>query len=116
MRDQMIQAAGGIAMLAAIAHGVLGETRIFARARIEPDRIRLMLRLVWQCGAVAWAGLGILLIIAPFLASDAARTAIVSVAVATYGFGAAANAWATSARHFGWMVLTAASALALAGR
>ena len=32
-----------------------------------------------------------------------------------YGFAAAANAWATGGRHFGWMVLAAATLLALAG-
>ncbi len=53
MRDLAIQAAGGLAILAAVIHGVLGETKVFARARIEPARTRLLIRLVWQCGTAA---------------------------------------------------------------
>jgi hypothetical protein len=115
MRDLAIQAAGGLAILAAVVHGVLGETRIFARARIEPARIRLLLRLVWQCGAVAWVGFGVLLLAVPYMDSQSARLWIAGAAVATYGGGAIGNAWATRGRHFGWMILTAVSVLALAG-
>ncbi len=116
MRDLAIHAAGGFAVLAATLHGVLGETRIFAKAHIEPARIKLMLRLVWQCSTVAWIGLGVLLTVTPHMASDAARHWIIAIAVATFGFGAVANAWATGGRHFGWMALTVVCVLVLAGR
>ncbi|MEI7874172.1 MAG: hypothetical protein WCK95_18720 [Alphaproteobacteria bacterium] len=115
MRDLAIQAAGGLAILAAVIHGVLGETKVFARARIEPARTRLLIRLVWQCGTVAWIGLGILLVAAPSMDSEPARLWIVGVGVAVYGLAAVGNAWATRGRHFGWMVLTAVSVLALVG-
>lgn len=115
MRDLAIQAAGGLAILAALVHGILGETRIFARSRVEPAGTRLLLRLVWQCGTVAWIGFGVLLLAAPSMESEPARLWIVGAAVAAYGLAAAANAWATRGRHFGWMVLAAASVLALAG-
>jgi hypothetical protein len=36
-------------------------------------------------------------------------------AVAVFGFAAAANAWATRGRFFGWVLLTALVGLALAG-
>jgi hypothetical protein len=115
MRDLAIQAAGCLAILAAVIHGVLGETKVFADARIEPARIKLLLRLVWQCSAVAWIALGALLIAVPYMASDAARGWIVAAAAGCYGFGAVANAWATKGRHFGWMVLAAVVVLVLVG-
>lgn len=115
MRDLAIQAAGGIAMLTAIVHGVLGETKIFARAHIEPAWIKLMLRLIWQCGTVAWIAFGVLLLAAPYMGSDAARLWIAGAAIGTYSVAALSNAWATRGRHVGWMALTVASALAFVG-
>ena len=115
MRDLAMQAAGGIAILAAITHGILGETKIFAQARIEPAWIRLMLRLIWQCGTVAWVGFGILLVAAPYMGSEAARLWIAGTAVGTYGVGAIGNAWVTRGHHIGWMAMTVVSVLALAG-
>lgn len=115
MRDLAMQVAGGLALLTAIIHGVLGETKVFAHARIEPARIRLLLRLIWQCGAIAWAGFGVLLVAAPFMGSEAARLWVIGAAVTAYGVGAIGNARVTRGRHFGWMALTAVSVLALAG-
>ena len=54
MRDFLLQGAGVIAILVSIAHGVIGETRVFARGTIEPPRLRMLLRLVWQAGTIAW--------------------------------------------------------------
>ncbi|MBI3197427.1 MAG: hypothetical protein HYZ40_07945 [Rhodospirillales bacterium] len=115
MRDLAMQAAGGIAILTAIIHGVLGETKIFAQARIEPAWIKLMLRLIWQCGTVAWVGFGVLLVAAPYMGSEAARLWIAGAAVGAYGVGAISNAWVTRGRHIGWVAMTVASVLALAG-
>ena len=56
MRDLAMWAAGGLGIVAAVVHGVLGETHVFATARIEPAWTRRLLRLVWQCGALAWLG------------------------------------------------------------
>jgi len=115
MRDLAMWAAGGLGIVAAVVHGVLGETHVFAKARIEPAWTRRLLRLVWQCGALAWLGVGVLLVAAPGLGSEAARVWIAVVGAAVYGFAAGANAWATGGKHFGWMVLAAATLLALAG-
>ena len=115
MRDLAIQTAGGIAILTAIIHGILGETKIFAKARIEPAWIRLLLRLIFQCSTVAWIGFGVLLIAAPYMGSERARLWIVGAAVAAYGAGAIGNAWATRGRHVGWMAMMAVSGLALVG-
>jgi hypothetical protein len=88
VRDWALYASGIIGLTAAFLHGLLGETRVFARVRIEPDRFRLLMRLVWHCSVVAWAAVAVLLI---------------------------ANAWATRGRFFGWIILTAVVVLALAG-
>jgi hypothetical protein len=115
MRDLLLQVAGLAAIAVALIHGVLGETKVFARATIEPPRLRTLIRLVWQAGTVAWIGGGVLLIAAPWMASEPARHWIVATTAVVFGFAAAANAWAMRGRHFGWMALSAVVALALAG-
>jgi hypothetical protein len=115
MQTVMLEAAGLLAVAAAIIHGVLGETRVFAHARIEPAGARRLLRVVWQAGAAAWAALGILLVAAPAMASPAAQFWIIAMAVPVFGFGAIANYWATRGRHFGWAVLGCVTVLALGG-
>ncbi|MGL5169024.1 MAG: hypothetical protein ACRC9K_24355 [Afipia sp.] len=115
MRDLLLQVSGVAAIAVALIHGVLGETRVFARATIEPPRLRLLIRLVWQAGTVAWIGGGVLLIAAPYMASDAARHWIIATLAVVFGFAAMANAWAMRGRHFGWMALSGVVALAIAG-
>jgi hypothetical protein len=115
MRDLLVQSAGILALAVSIAHGVLGETKIFARARIEPERLRLLLRLVWQGGTVAWISLAILLIVTPKLGSEAARNWIIATSIVTFGFAAVGNAWATRGRHFGWVVMIIVVGLAAIG-
>jgi hypothetical protein len=115
VRDWALYASGIIGLTAAFLHGLLGETRVFARVRIEPDRFRLLMRLVWHCSVVAWAAVAVLLIAAPAMGSPAARYWIVGAAVVVFGFAAVANAWATRGRFFGWIILTAVVVLALAG-
>ena len=115
MRDLFVQAAGILGIVSAVVHGILAETTVFPRARIDPAWVKLLLRLVWQCSSVAWAGVGALLIAVPYLGSESARLWIIAVAVLVYGFGAIGNAWATKGRHYGWMMLTAASILAVVG-
>jgi uncharacterized membrane protein len=115
MRDLMLQTAGVLGILVGIVHGVLGETKVFAAARIEPDWVRRLLRAVWAAGAVAWIGGGVLLLAAPSMSSETARQWIVAVLAVVYGCGALGNAWVTRGRHPGWMLLTATIGLALAG-
>ena len=115
MRDFLLQCSGVIAIAVALIHGVLGETRVFARTIIEPARLRTMIRLVWQASTVAWIGGGVLLLAAPWMASEPARHWIVATLACVFAFAALANAWATRGRHFGWMALSAVVALAVAG-
>ena len=115
MRDIMLQTAGVAAIVVALIHGWLGETKVFARATVEPERLRTLIRLVWQASTVAWVGGGVLLIAAPWMASDPARHWIVATMAVVFAFAALGNAYATRGRHFGWMALSAVVALAVAG-
>jgi hypothetical protein len=115
MRDLLLQIAGLAAIAAALTHGVLGEIKVFPRATIEPARSRLLIRLVWQVGTVAWIGCGVLLIAAPLMESELARHWIVVTMATVFAFAALGNAWATRGRHFGWMLLSAVVLMAVAG-
>jgi hypothetical protein len=115
MRDLILQCAGVAGIVVAIIHGVLGETKVFARASIEPARLRALIRLVWQAGTVAWIGGGVLLLAAPSMGSESARHWIVLTIIAVYGFAAVANAWWSRGRGFGWKALGAVIVLAVAG-
>ena len=115
MRDLFLQSSGIAAIAVALIHGVLGETKVFARATIEPRRLRNLIRLVWQTGTIAWTGGGVLLLAAPWMGSEPARHWIIVTFACVFGCAALANAWATRGRHFGWLALTAVVALAVAG-
>jgi hypothetical protein len=110
-----LQCAGVAGIAAALIHGVLGETKVFAKATIQPESLRTLIRLVWQAGTVAWIGGGVLLIAAPSLGSESARHWIVVTIVSVYAFAAAANAWWSRGRGFGWKALGAVVVLAVAG-
>ncbi len=115
MRDILLQVSGVVAIAAALIHGVLSETKIFPRVTIEPQGLRTLFRFVWQIPTVAWIAGGVLLIAAPSMASDAARHWIVVTLACVLAFSALGNAVGTRGRHFGWMVLGAAAAMAVAG-
>ena len=115
MRDLLLQCAGVLTIVVALIHGYLGEAKVFARARIEPERLRTLIRVVWQASTVAWIGCGVLLIAAPWMDSEPARHWIVITMASVFGFSACANAFATRGRHFGWMMLTAVVAMAVVG-
>ena len=115
MRDLILRCAGVAGIAVALIHGVLGETKVFARATIQPESLRTLIRLVWQAGTVAWIGGGVLLIAAPLMASEPARHWIIATLACVFGFAALANAWAMRGRHFGWVALSAVVALAVAG-
>lgn len=115
MRDLALRAAGVVAILVAIGHGITGELYVFANARIEPAAMRRLLRIFWQATTLEWIAIGVLLIAAPTFESDAARRWIIAVAVVVYGYAAIGNAVATGGRHFGWWVMGSAIVLALLG-
>jgi hypothetical protein len=115
MRDLFLQAAGVLGIAAALVHGYLGETKLFASPRIPAGRVRVFLRGILHCSVVDWAVMGALLMLGPTLGSDRARIAIISASAVVYGAGAIGNAWASRGRHFGWALLAVVVGLALAG-
>jgi hypothetical protein len=115
MRDILLQISGIVAISAALIHGVLTETKIFPRMTIEPQSLRTLSRFVWQIPTVAWIAGGVLLIAAPSMASEPARHWIVVTSACLFAFSAIGNAVGTRGRHFGWMVLGAVTAMAVAG-
>jgi hypothetical protein len=115
MRDLTLRAAGVLAILVAIAHGITAELRVFPNARIESQRTRRLLRFVWQASTVDWIGLGVLLIAAPAFGSQYGRRWIIAVAVVVYGYAAVGNALITRGRHFGWPLMLSVVALACMG-
>ena len=115
MHNSLLLLAGLAGVLTALAHGILGETRVFSRATIEPPRLRRLLRLVWQFGTASWIGLALLLGAAPWIATGPGRTGIVLTAVAVFALGAVLNFAALRGRHPGWIGLAAVCGLALAG-
>jgi hypothetical protein len=68
-----------------------------------------------QASTVDWIGIGVLLIAAPALNSDAARLWIVAVAVLVYACAAVGSAMATRGRHIGWLLMTCVVGFALMG-
>lgn len=115
MRDILLQGAGVLAIIVALIHGVLTETRVFPRVTIEPARLRTLFRLVWQIPTAAWIACGVLLIAAPSMASDTARHWLVVTFSILFAFSALGNAWGTRGKHFGWMLLGTVAVLAAAG-
>lgn len=115
MQDLALQAAGVLAILVAVAHGVIAERRVFPGAHIEPRWTLSLLRMVWQASTVDWIVVGVLLIAAPGLGSPATRHWIVGAAVVIYGYAAIGNAVATRGRHIGWVLMTVVVVLSLVG-
>ena len=115
MRDLVLQGAGVLAILVAIAHGATAELRVFPRAHIDPRRTRKLLRLMWQASTIDWIGIGVLLVAAPWLGSQLARHWVIAVAVVVYGYAALGNAVASRGRHPGWILMTCVVVLALRG-
>jgi hypothetical protein len=115
MRDLALRASGALAILVAIVHGAIAELRVFPKVRVEPNRVRPLLRMVWQASTVDWIGFGVLLIAAPTLGSENARRWIIVVAIIVYGYGALGNAVANRGRRVGWLLMGAVIALALLG-
>ncbi|MGB3490269.1 MAG: hypothetical protein WBA37_12750 [Xanthobacteraceae bacterium] len=115
MRDVFLQIAGVAAIVVALIHAVLSETKLFPHVTVTPPRLQLLVRLVWHCSTAAWIAGGALLIATPYFESQTARHWIVATMAANYLFATLVNAWATRGRHFGWIMLGAVSAFAIAG-
>ena len=107
-----MQAPGSNTLLEVAA---IAELRVFAKARIEPPGTRKLLRLIWQASTIDWIAIGVLLIAAPWLGSQVAHQWVIALAVVVYGYAAVGNALVTRRPHLGWIGMSFAVALALAG-
>lgn len=110
----LMQLGGAIGALVGFIHGYLGE-KMFSRAAIEPPYAKHMARLGWQCGAVAWVAVGVLLIAAAGFESTEARRSVIVTSSVIYLTGAAGNIVVSKGKHFGWVILTVAAGLTLTG-
>jgi hypothetical protein len=115
MRDILLQCAGVLAIATSLAHGVLGETKVFARASIEPKQLATLIHGVWQAGTVAWIAGGVLLVAAPLMGSEVARHWIIIAFAVVLGSAALGNAWALRGRHIGRVAMSVVVALSFAG-
>jgi len=61
MRDFFLSASGTLGLAPAFVHGLPGETRVFAHAQIEPERLDRIIRGVWVMRGrhFGWAALAI---------------------------------------------------------
>lgn len=115
MEHLLMQMGGVVGAVTGIIHGYLGEKKLFSLATIEPAYARQMARLGWQCGAVAWVAMGVLLIVAAGFESAEARHSVIVCSVVVYLAGSVGNAIATKGKHFGWAILALAIGLSVAG-
>src|SRR5258708_40370889 len=105
MRDLTLQCAGIGAIAVALIHGVLGETKVFAKATIEPERLRTLIRVVWQAGTVAWIGGGGLLVPAPSLGRGSRTPSDVGTVTRAAAVGGPAHSWWARGCGFCWRAL-----------
>jgi len=107
--------AGSLAIFIAVVHGWLGATKVVSPVNGITPPLKRILHAIFFLSAVYWAAAGLGLILLAGSADDPLRALVGWVALAIFLSGAAANAWATRGRHFGWMLLALTSGLTVAG-
>jgi len=115
MNDLSIITAGCLGMLIAIVHGYLGASKVIQPIEGIHPAAKRILHGVFLLSAIYWFIGGLMLVSAPFYLSSNARTVTALVVGALYLSGAIVNFWATRGRHFGWFLLSAATALIWVG-
>jgi hypothetical protein len=116
LKDLLIISSGSLAILIAVVHQVFAERLLFPRISQDMVPAKPLLRAIWLNGSLAWAGLGLLLILSPTFGSQSARDWIVLVAALVLGSAAIGNALYFKGKHPGWALLALSIGLALAGR
>ncbi|MEM9622157.1 MAG: hypothetical protein AAF993_10940 [Pseudomonadota bacterium] len=115
MNEVMLTTAGVLGMLIALVHGYLGETQVVRHAQAATESGQRVLHAIMFLSAVYWFVGGLVLALAPAYL-DAGTTSVVAYTVAAiFAGGALGNLWATRGKHFGWLLLAAATGLAVAG-
>jgi hypothetical protein len=111
MKEALGILAGGLGMLCAAVHGYLGERKAVRPVKDVPPSAKRVLRAVMFLSAAYWFVAGAVLAASPLLTAHDRELAL-AIAGFIYGSAAAANFWATRGRHFGWILLGVAAALA----
>lgn len=115
MQDFFLMAAGALGIIVAVVHGVIGHRRLVPPiSNISTVQKRVMWA-VFQLSTLYWLVGGLLLIAAPLAPDSIPRLATAYTVAFLYGSGAAGNCWATRGRHIGWILLLAATILAVLG-
>jgi hypothetical protein len=112
MNDTLSVIAGGLGTLCGVIHGYRGEMRVVRPIETVRASTKHVLSVVMVLTAMYWVAAGAIVAAGPLLADHDRRIALY-IAAAIYGTAAAANFWANRGRHFGWVLLSLAAALAL---
>ena len=112
MSTLALQAAGILAILAAIGHGYLGDRTLRAQP-IADEHLKLFIRYCYQFGSLAWLIGGILFLTMPPELPASVQIWLVLIITPLYALGAVVNAWFTRGRHFGWVLLAAVVILSI---
>ena len=115
MKDILLATSGILAMIISVVHGYLGETKVVQPVTGLPASAKRILQAIMFLSALYWFIGGALLAVAPFTFSADGRLIAGWGVGAVFASGVIANFWATRGRHFGWMLLAVATALAWAG-
>ena len=115
MDDLFLYAAGTLGAVVSIIHGYLGECRVIQPIQAPSATAKRVLSVIMFLSAVYWAVASLLLLSVPTQIPDSARVVVVVGVAAIYASGSLGNHWATRGKHFGWVLLAVAAALALAG-
>ncbi|MEM7335319.1 MAG: hypothetical protein AAF490_24795 [Chloroflexota bacterium] len=111
-----LQAAGILAILIALYHGVVGD-RLVQAIQMAPAGQKPLMRGSFHIGTMGWLAGGVLLFVASFLEGGLARQAIVIVYAFVYGVPAIGNAVINRGKpNVGWIGLGIVVVLALIGR
>jgi hypothetical protein len=111
MNETLGVIAGGVGMLCAVAHGYLGETKVVRPVKDISPSAKRVLHAIMFLSAVYWFIAGAAAVASPLLTAHD-RWLALFVAGVIYFSSASANFWAMRGRHFGWVALSIAAALA----
>ncbi len=107
-------------VVASIAHGYLGQTRLIAPADFPRGWARGFVSMIWQYSTVTWAMIGIFIALSPWLLTAPDRRWAIPAACVPILYGVVGNAIVSKGRHFGWMlfaaIISSACLVALADR
>jgi hypothetical protein len=115
MTDIFMVLAGCLGMAIAVVHGVLGERKVVGPIEGVPSSAKRVMQAIMFLSAVYWFAGGAVLVASPFYFDANTRLVAAIIVGAVFFSGALANFWATRGRHFGWMLLTGATALTYLG-